>query len=280
MHYSARPGDGGARRLTRNSPHVRVAGALVLAGVAGFLLGACGGGGGASSALSTRTGLTATRSQPTVAQPTAPVTAEATPTVATTTVEVTTTAPRPTTPTPTRPQLTVTLTATTSTVAATTTAPTTPAVTPTTTTSEPASSSETPWGWIALVLALTGLAVLGILLWGRRRSRRVSQSAHLADLRRRTLITLDDVVAQGSVVAGQVEALAAEARDLERHAPGDEATAAVAPVRAALDELAEALDADRTLRLATPPPSADQLAYSDALIRRQVTQLQEALRSP
>lgn len=258
---------------------MRVAGALVLAGVAGFLLGACGGGGGASSALSTRTGLTATRSQPTVAQPTSPVTAEAAPTVATTTVEVTTTAPRPTTPTPTRPQLTVTLTSTTSTVPATTTAPA-PAVTPTTTASEPTSSSETPWGWIALVLALTGLAVLGILLWGRRRSRRASQSAHLADLRRRTLITLDDVVAQGSVVAGQVEALAAEARDLERHAPGDEATAAVAPVRAALDELAGALDADRTLRLATPPPSADQLAYSDALIRRQVTQLQEALRSP
>ena len=258
---------------------MRVAGALVLAGVAGFLLGACGGGGGASSALSTRTGLTATRSQPTVANPTAPVTAEASPTVATTTVEVTTTAPRPTTPTPTRPQLTVTLTSTTSTVPATTTAPA-PAVTPTTTASEPTSSSETPWGWIALVLALTGLVVLGILLWGRRRSRRASQSAHLADLRRRTLITLDDVVAQGSVVAGQVEALAAEARDLERHATGDEATAAVAPVRAALDELAEALDADRTLRLATPPPSADQLAYSDALIRRQVTQLQEVLRSP
>ena len=245
----------------------------MLAGVAGFLLGACGGG-GASSALSTRTGLTATRTQPTVAQPTAPVTAEAAPTVATTTVEVTTTAPRPT-----RPQLTVTLTSTTSTLPATTTAPP-PAATPTTTAAEPTSSSETPWGWIALVLALTGLAILGILLWGRHRSRRASQSAHLADLRRRTLIALDDVVAQGSVVAGQVEALAAEARDLERHAPGDEATRAVAPVRAALDELAEALDADRTLRLATPPPSADQLAYSDALIRRQVTQLQDALRAP
>jgi hypothetical protein len=260
---------------------VRVAGALVLAGVAGFLLGACGGGGGAGSALSTRTGVTATRSQPTVARPTAPATAEAAPTVATTTaptvatttVQVTTTAPRPTT---TRPPLTVTLVPSTSTAPTTTT----PVPAPTTPESEPASSSETPWGWIALVLALTGLAILGIVLWGRHRSRRQSQSAHLADLRRRTLITLDDVVAQGSVVAGQVEALAAEARDLERHAPDDEATGAVAPVRAALDDLAEALEADRTLRLATPPPTADQLAYSDALIRRQVAQLQEALRAP
>jgi hypothetical protein len=242
---------------------VRVAGALVLAGVAGFLLGACGGG-GASSALTTRTGLTATRSQPTVA---------------TTTVEVTTTAPHPTTPTPTRPQLTVTLTSTTPTAPATTTAPVvTPTTTPTVTT-EPASSSETPWGWIALVLALTGLAILGILLWGRRRSRRDTQSAHLADLRRRTLIALDDVLAQGSVVAGQIEALASEARDLERHAPGEEAAGTVAPIRAGLDELAEALEADRALRLATPPPMPDQLAYSDELIRRQVAQLQGALRS-
>jgi hypothetical protein len=277
MPCSARPGDGGARPPRRNGLVVRVAGALVLAGAAGFLLGACGGG-GASSALTTRTGLTATRSQPTVEQPTAAETAEAAPTVATTTVEVTTTAPHPTTPT--RPQLTVTLTSTTPTAPATTTAPVvTPTTTPTATT-EPASSSEAPWGWIALVLALTGLTILGILLWGRRRSRRDSQSAHLADLRRRTLIALDDVLAQGSVVAGQIEALASEARDLERHAPGEEAARAVAPLRAGLDELAEALEADRTLRLATPPPTADQLAYSDALIRRQVAQLQGASRSP
>jgi hypothetical protein len=180
----------------------------------------------------------------------------------------------------TRPPLTVTLTQpTTSAAPATTTAP--PVVAPTTTAAavEPASSSETPWGWIALVLALTGLGILGIVLWGRRRSRGASWSAHVADLRRRTLIALDDVLAQGSVVAGQVEALAAEARDLERHAAGDEGTAAIAPVRAALDELAEALEADRTLRLATPPPSSDQLAYSDALIRQQVAQLQGVLRS-
>jgi hypothetical protein len=130
------------------------------------------------------------------------------------------------------------------------------------------------------VLALTALGVVGIVLWGRSRSRGASWSAHDADLRRRTLIALDDVVAQGSVVAGQIEALAAEARDLERHASGDQASVTIAPVRAALDELAEALEADRTLRLATPAPSPEQLAYSDALVRQQVTQLQGALRSP
>jgi hypothetical protein len=255
---------------------VRVAGALLLAAVAGFLLGACGGGGGTGSALTTRTGATVTRTTPTVERPTTPTTTEAVTTEATTTVQVTTTAPHPTT---TRPPLTVTVVPpTTSTVPV----ATTPVAAPPTTTetaTEPTSSSETPWGWIALVLALTGLGILGIVLWGRRRSRGASWSAHVADLRRRTLIALDDVLAQGSVVAGQVEALAAEARDLERHAAGDEGTAAIAPVRAALDELAEALEADRTLRLATPPPSSDQLAYSDALIRQQVAQLQGVLRS-
>jgi hypothetical protein len=257
---------------------VRVAGALVLAGVTGFLLGACGGGGGTSSALSTRTALTATRTPPTVERPTAPTTTHTEPAAATTTVQVTTTEPPTTT---TRPSLTVTVVPpTTSTVPATTTAPTPVAPTTTTTAAEPASSSNTPWGWIALVLALTGLAILVVVLWGRRRSRRASSSAHLADLRRRTLIALDDVLARGSVVAGQIEALAAEARDLERHAAGEQATADIAPVRAALDELAEALEADRTLRLATPPPSPDQLAYSDALIRQQVAQLQGTLRSP
>jgi hypothetical protein len=254
---------------------VRVAGALVLAGVAGFLLGACGGGGGTGSALTTRTGETVTRTQPTIERPTAPATTDAAPTatVATTTVQLTTTAPPPTT---TRPSLTVTVVPT---APATTT---TPAPVPTTTAAAavPASSNDTPWGWIALVLALTALGVAGILLWGRSRSRGASWSAHAADLRRRTLIALDDVVARGSVVAGQVEALAAEARDLERHASGDEPTAAIAPVRSALDELANALEADRTLRLATPPASPEQLAYSDALIRQQVTQLQGVLRSP
>ncbi len=263
-----------------------------MAGVVGFLLGACGGSGGTGSALTTRTGLTVTRTQPTVERPTSPATTQTAPTVATTTVEVTTTAPPPTTtappptttarpPTTTRPPLTVTVVPpTTSTVPpATTTAPPAVAAPTTTTPAEPESSSNTPWGWIALVLGLTALGIVGIVLWGRRRSRTASWSAHNADLRRRTLVALDDVIAQGSVVAGQIEALAVEARDLERHAAGDQ-VAAVAPTRSALDELAEALEADRTLRLATPPPSPDQLAYSDALIRQQVAQLQEALRSP
>jgi hypothetical protein len=257
---------------------VRIAGALVVAAVAGFLLGACGGGGGGSS-FGPVSGATATRSpDTTAAQPTLPTrtrTLAAPPTtVETTTVAVTTTTQAPTTSTPSR-TITV-LPQTTSTTATIQIAPA-----PTTTSSgEPSSSQSTPWGWIALVLALAGVVALVIGLWSRRRSRASSWSTHLDDLKRRSLVALDDVIARGSVVTGQVEALAAEARSLERDAPDDRTTAEAARVRAGLEELADALEADRTLRLASPPPTEEQLAYSTALIRQQAEQTQSMLRLP
>jgi hypothetical protein len=91
---------------------------------------------------------------------------------------------------------------------------------------------------------------------------------------------MDDVVREGSVVTGQVQALAAEARSLEGHAPDDPSRTSAARLRERLDELAGALEADRALRLSSPPPSAEQLSYSTALIREQVTQLQDSLEPP
>jgi len=244
---------------------VRIAGGLVVATVVGFLLGACGGGGGGST-LGAVSGATAP------ALPTAPARTRTLAAPATTTVAVTTTAPAPSTTTPSR-----TITVRPQTTTATTTVSISPA--PATTAPEPTSSSgETPWGWIALVLALAGVAALLIGLWSRRRSRAASWSSRLDDLKRRTLVASDDVLARGSVVTGQVQALATEARTLERHAPDDDASRDAAQVRAGLDELAEALEADRTLRLASPPPSEEQLGYSSALIRQQVEQLQGVLR--
>jgi hypothetical protein len=258
---------------------VRIAGGLVVAAVAGFLLGACGGGGDGSS-LGPVSGATATGVQPTLPTRTRTLAAPATTAEAeTTTVEVTTTAPAP--PTTTRPPLTVTLVPTdtaATTPTTTSAADTTPLDTLTTETTS--TSNDTPWGWIALVLVLAGVAALVIGLWSRRRSRASSWDAHLGDLSRRSLVTLDDVVERGSVVAGQVEALAMEARTLERHAPNERASAAAAQVRSGLEELAEHLEADRTLRLASPPPSAEQLAYSTALIRQQAEQLKGILRTP
>ena len=100
------------------------------------------------------------------------------------------------------------------------------------------------------------------------------------DLRRRSLLTLDDVLAQGSVVTGRVQALAGEAQALETHAPDDASRMEAGRLRARLDELAATLETDRKLRLGSPPPSQDQIVYSDALIRQQAEQLQGVLRPP
>jgi hypothetical protein len=260
---------------------MRAAGALLLAAFAGFLLGACGGGGG-GTALSTRTGTTRTES---ATLPTRTRTAAAPETttveVATTVAPTTTVAPPPTT----RPPLTITVAPPPTTSVETTTAaappPTTtaPPAPPTTTAAEPAASTNTPWGWIALVLALAGVGVLVIGLWSRRRSRASSWSSRSADLRRRTLIALDDVLERGSVVTGQAEALAAEARSLEAGAPDERERAEAGRLRESLDELVRTLEADRALRLGSPPPTPEQLSYSTALIRQQVEQLQGVLRA-
>jgi hypothetical protein len=257
---------------------MRLAGGLLLAAVAGFLLGACGGGGG--SALSTRVGTTFTQPEtlPTRTRTAAAreTTVERT-TAETTTVEVSTTVPHTTS---TRPPLTVTVAPLPATEAATTTAPP-PVVstTPTTTAEATTGSTSTPWGWIALVLALAGVGALVAGVWSRKRSRASSWSSRLADLSRRTLIALDDVLERGSVMTGHVQAFAAEARSLETHAPGERERAAAGQLRASLDELIRELEADRTLRLASPPPTPEQLAYSAALIRQQVEQLQGVLRA-
>jgi hypothetical protein len=171
-------------------------------------------GGGGGGALSTRTDLTVTRTLPTRTVTTAE----------TATTEVTTTAPGETT--------------------------TVPAPAPTTAAS---SSSGTPWGWIILGVALALALLIGLLVWRRRRAGARAWGARTAELNRRALVALDDVLAKDSLVTGQVEALASEARSLEARAPDDPSRAAAASVRARLDELAGTLEADRALRLGSPP---------------------------
>ena len=117
-----------------------------------------------------------------------------------------------------------------------------------------------------------------LVVWRRHRSGALAWGAKTADLNRRALVALDDVLAKGSLVTGQIEALAAEARSLEGRAPDDVSKASASNVRSRLDELASALETDRALRLGSPPPSSEQLTYSTALIRQQAEQLQGALR--
>lgn len=242
---------------------------LAVTAVAGFALGACGGGGD-GSALSTLTGLTTTRPGITATLPAAGVTSPGT-TAEITTSEVETTAPEPTTPPETTPAPGVTIFE----------PETTPVEPEQEQPAEPAeATTTTPWGWIILGVVLVAALVAGIVIWRRRQAGSAAWSRHMADLTQRCFVLLDDVVAQGSVVTGQVQALAAQAQTLETRAPDDPSRRAAGRLRAQLAELADALETDRALRLGSPPPSADQLSYSTALIRQQVNELQGVLRPP
>jgi hypothetical protein len=143
-----------------------------------------------------------------------------------------------------------------------------------------ASTSDTPWGWIIFGVLLATALVGTIVAWRRGRTGSAAWSRQMADLTQRCFVLVDDVLAQGSVVTGHVHALAARAQTLETRAPDDRSRSAAGRVRAQLAELAAALETDRTLRLGSPPPSADQLSYSTAVIREQVRQLQAVLRPP
>jgi len=178
--------------------------------------------------------------------------------------------------------LSVTLTRTVPTQTVTTT---TPGVTTTQTVPAPVqttaseSSSSTPWGWIVLGVVLSLALLLGLILWRRHRSGAAAWGRQTAAFKRRVLVALDDVLAKGSVVTGQIEALASEARAFEARAP-DTSRATAGSVRSKLDELASALETDRSLRLSTPPPTKEQLAYSTATIRQQAEELQGTIRPP
>jgi hypothetical protein len=285
---------------------LRIGPVLAVAAVAGYLMAGCGGGD-----LSGVTGLSGaevpTGSLPSLTLPTLPGRTE---TAAGTTAEAPTT---PSGPTNTQPTTTASETeaapTTTSNVPTetepsddngllgwlalaiaaargeTTTSPpeTNTGTSPTeTVAAEPASSeTSTPWGWIVLAVALAVAAgVVGFVVWRRRRAGTASWSSQLADLARRSLVVTDDVVREGSVATGQVQALASEARSLEGRAADDRSRTSAARLRERLEELVGTLEADRALRLSSPPPSEEQLSYSTALIREQVTQLQDVLQPP
>jgi hypothetical protein len=116
----------------------------------------------------------------------------------------------------TRTGITRTFTTETSTTTVTTTAPAPPP--PPAPTPAASSSSGTPWGWIALGIGLALVLLIALAVWHRRRSGALAWGAKTADLNRRALVALDDVLAKGSLVTGQIEALVAEARSLEGRA--------------------------------------------------------------
>ena len=129
-------------------------------------------------------------------------------------------------------------------------------------------------------IALAAALLVGFVLWRRHkepsgglgRRHGAAQPAHPRRTGRRPR--------EGVGRDRAIEALASEARSLEGRAPDDPSRAAAARVRARLDELAATLETDRRLRLGSPPPSAEQLAYSTEVIRQQTAELQSVLLPP
>jgi hypothetical protein len=223
---------------------------LAVVAVVGFLLAACGGGDGSAV---TRSGVSVTRPAVTATRPAV---------TQTRTSETSPIAPPPALQPPPPPPV----------------EPPPPGPPPSSTVEDGSSTSSTAWGWIALAVGLAVASLVGILLWRRQRAHAASWSTQLTDLSRRSLVALDAVLSEGSVVTGQIQALAAEARSLETQAPDDPSRVDASRLRGPLDELAGALEADRALRLGSPPPSAEQLSYSTAVIHQHVEALQAALR--
>jgi len=72
-------------------------------------------------------------------------------------------------------------------------------------------------------------------------------------------------------------ALRADLQGLAAKAPEGEASRVVASVDHALQSLRAAVDADRALRLGPPPPTTEQLGYSEAVLRQRAADFEQSL---
>ena len=158
----------------------RLAPLLALLGVAGYLLGGCGGGNlsgvtGFSGEVPSEALPEITVTRPEVTLPTLPTLTETVPGATTEAPEVTTTQPQAptTTSAPTTTRTSTTTVVETVTVPSASTSPTTTAETTgaETVAAEPTSSeSGPPWGWIALAVGfLTAAVAVAVVAWRRQR---------------------------------------------------------------------------------------------------------------
>jgi hypothetical protein len=165
--------------------------------------------------------------------------------------------------------------------------PTTTAPASTTSTS----SSSTPWGWIiGIALGVLALALI-IMLIVRRRGAAATQhdwqSAAHSSLRDAEL-TRDMLQGEAkpdqaedagrhAAVQSNVERVASRFEQLAAHAPNDASHRAAASVASSLRGYLFALEAERLLRGAPTPPSADQLLAADEARRARASELDDAL---
>ncbi len=220
---------------------------------------------------------------PVIAQPTpttspstsAPTTPTTSPTTATTTPS-TTAAPSTTVP------------RTTTTAASTTTSTTKPATTSTTSKAKGSSDAGTIAGIVIAAVVVLGLLVALIVALVRRGRRTqwwanarlaAADSAALSAAVERALSLLRDPGAAAQAwgdLNNRVAQLRGRLRTLARTGPDPEATAAANRVSQALDAVQVAIDTDRGLRIGPPPPTDDQLGYSEAVLRQRAGELDRA----
>jgi hypothetical protein len=82
--------------------------------------------------------------------------------------------------------------------------------------------------------------------------------------------TWSDVEAQGAQLHRRLQGLSGRP-------PDEGAAAAAARADQTLQELRAAVDSDRALRLGPPPPTAEQLGYSEAVVRQRSSEFEQAV---
>jgi hypothetical protein len=176
---------------------------------------------------------------------------------------------------------------------ATTTTPATTTTTSVTTTTHPAStSSGTSGTTIAIIIAavVVGLALIGgaVLLINRNRQRSqwseraqtVAADAHaLGSTVERSLPLLRDPASAAQVWVDfntRLGHVRSGLTALTASAPDQHAKVAIGRATQALDALQASIDSDRSLRMGPPPPSEEQIGYSEALLTQRATELGRA----
>jgi hypothetical protein len=211
-----------------------------------------------------------------------------------TTLPATTAAPTTpvTTAAPTTPATTVPVTTTTSpatTTSATSSTSTTSTATSTTTTSAGSSVSGTRIA-VIVIIVVVGLVLIGGLYFLFARNRQRTQWSSSAQAVAADALALSTAVERGipllrnPTTAAQVwvdlNSRAARIRSgltsLAAGAPDQRGAAATTRAAQALESLLSTIDTDRGLRMGPPPPTDEQLAYSEALLSQRSVELGRA----
>jgi hypothetical protein len=140
---------------------------------------------------------------------------------------------------------------------------------------------------VAIVLAVV-LIVLVILLLVRRRGREqwetnargaAAEASSLVGVVTQGLTSLDEPAAAArtwSAVETRGARLHDRLRGLAQRPPDEQDGAVVNRMDQSLQSLRSALDADRSLRVGPPPPTAEQLGYSTAVVRQRLADFEQS----